>query len=177
MLRTTTLILTASLLALPAFADHHRGGHGQKGGPGGHHGKRPPGGAIFNAPMERLSDKLGLSDKQEADLKQVRASYKAAIEKDWAAVKGIKKQMRELWGSGMVPKKQAVLTLQAKMRTHRVRIAEQMVDAKIRALQILEPGQRRILGKMHGKKKGGPGKGMGRKMGDGKGPGKGKRQR
>lgn len=170
MLRTSTLILTASLLAAPAFADHH--GDGKGGEKGGQHGMRPPGGPIFNAPMKRLKNRLGLSEAQASKLKTIRGDYKAAIDKDWAAVKAIKKQMRALWSSGTVPKKQAVLTLQSKMHGHRMAIASAMVDARIAALEVLEPGQRRILGKMHGKKKGqheGKGKGQGKKKGKRKG--------
>ncbi len=157
MLRSALTLIMLTALASPVWAQPDTHGKGSGG-----HGNKPPGGALFNAPMKRLAKRLDLSAEQQAKLTTVRSDYTASIAKQWAEVKRIKGKMRALWTSGDVPKKADVQALQSQMRANRMPIADKMVDAKLRAIAILTPEQRRQMASMHG---GGKGKGKGKGKG------------
>lgn len=158
------LLVGLLALTMSAVAWAQPGPKGRGRGPEGDRGPRRPGGMLLNAPMDRLTQRLDLTDEQRARLEEVRKRYVAATEADWAEVRRLRGEMQKLWTSGEVPTKKAVQSLRTEMMSHRTKVMDAMVDARIEALTALRPEQRKQLAP-------GPGRGGGR--GRGRGPGSG----
>jgi Spy/CpxP family protein refolding chaperone len=108
-------------------------------------GSRRPGGVLLNAPMERLAPQLGLTEPQRSEIEAIRNAYIEKTQDDVTAARRLRDDLHEMWTSGEVPNKRAVMKLHEEMQTHRARLMDHMVDAKLQAVEVLEPRQRKRL--------------------------------
>jgi len=119
------------MLALPAIAQR---------GPGS------PGGGLLHRDLDRLAQRLELTDEQRGRIETSRKRFRADIAEDQTRVRELRAELRDLWTSGEVPEKDEISKLRAEMRGHRIRIGDRAVDARIEILKILTPEQRKKLG-------------------------------
>jgi Spy/CpxP family protein refolding chaperone len=152
-------------------------------GPGA--GDRGPGGPLLRRPLQVLAAQLELTDEQKTTIAEARARFARDTAEAWREVASIRGEMRELWTSGDVPNKPEVMALQARMRAHRVDIAERSVDARIEILEALTAEQRAQLKSVLRPRSGSPqmgqcgmgpcGRGAAGRQEKGRGPGPGPR--
>lgn len=130
MLSLGALMLTAA----PVMAQPGPGGRGYRG---------------QGARLERMKQKLGLTDDQVAQLKALRTSHRGQMKSTHDQLMALRQQMKQVLGAPVVDEAKA-MTLFKQMESYKQLAHEARFKHRLQMLRVLTPEQRTKMVQMRG---------------------------
>ncbi|MBW2536434.1 MAG: Spy/CpxP family protein refolding chaperone [Deltaproteobacteria bacterium] len=132
----TMLSMSALMLsAAPAVAQPGPGAMGMRG---------------KGARLERIKQKLGLTDDQVAQIKALRSSHRSQMTSTREQLIALRQQMHEVLGAPVVDQAKA-MTLFKQQQAYKQLAQEARFKHRLQVLQVLSPEQRQLMLQMRGK--------------------------
>lgn len=120
----------------------------------------------MNAPMEKVAERLQLTDEQAAQVEAIRSRFKADAEASRTEMKAMRKEMKALWKAPDGPDRPAILARFEAMHALKGQLKRMAINARLDIMELLTPEQREQAAQA--RRRGRRGRGAGR--GDRRGP-------